>query len=161
MSSKKKPAHVHVPTYQLLFLRVRFRNVACVILFLLLNAFILRAQEMPRPERRGSRVIDDTTKQIYGPNTSKYFFERDIFYNRPVYHAIDTFPLNFHRNASYVSRNNNLYQDLGNIGTAIRPIYYQSPEQIGANTGFHSYDLYWDTERIRYFDSYSGDRADR
>jgi hypothetical protein len=100
-------------------------------------------------------VIDDTTKQIYGPNTSRYYYESDVFYNRDVLHPIDTAIRNFHRNAWYVQRNNNLYQDLGNIGTAIRPIYYQTPKDIGASLGFHAYDLYWDTEQIRYFDTKS------
>jgi hypothetical protein len=114
---------------------------------------LVYAQE--QPQRRGSRVIDDTTKQVYGPNTSKYYYERDVFYNRQVLHSIDTFIHNYHRNSNYVQNNNNLYQDLGNIGTAIRPIYYQAPAQIGATSGFHVYDLYWDTEAIRYFDTKS------
>jgi hypothetical protein len=122
---------------------------------LLLAGFGLNAQVLDQPGRRGSRVIDDTTKQVYGPNTSRYYFERDIFYNREIFHPIDTLSRNFHRNANYVQKYNNLYQDLGNIGTAIRPVYYQPPEAIGVSGGFHSYDLYWDTEGIRYFDTKS------
>lgn len=131
---------------------MRFQYIF-VLSVLLFTAKGLHAQEAP--ERRGSRVIDDTTKQIYGPNTSKYYYERDVFYNRVVLQSIDTFPVNFHRNSSYVQKNNNLYQDLGNIGTAIRPIYYRAPELIGATSGFNVYDLYWNSEPIRYFDTKS------
>jgi len=111
--------------------------------------------------RRGSRVIDDTTKQVYGPKTSRYYYENDVFLNRITYHAIDTTVRNFHK-FTYVAWHNNLYQDLGNIGTSIRPIFYQAPSLIGATSGFNSYNLYWDDEQIRYFDTkspYSNIRA--
>ena len=153
MGVKKKRGETLHPDGQGLFLRVRFLNRFLLSLVLILNVALVYAQE--QPQRRGSRVIDDTTKQVYGPNTSKYYYERDVFYNRQVLHSIDTFIHNYHRNSNYVQNNNNLYQDLGNIGTAIRPIYYQAPAQIGATSGFHVYDLYWDTEAIRYFDTKS------
>lgn len=104
--------------------------------------------------RRGSRIIDDTTKQIYGPRTSRYYSEEDVFMNRNVLHRVDTSIRNFHR-FNDVQRNDNLYQDLGVIGTAIRPIYYQLPEQIGVTSGFNSFDVYWNREEIRYWDTKS------
>src|SRR5690606_22480913 len=72
-----------------------------------------------------------------------------------VLHPIDTAITNFHRNASFVAMYNYLYQDLGNIGTAIRPIYYQPPAQTGVRPGFDVYNLYWDTEQVRYYDTKS------
>jgi hypothetical protein len=117
-------------------------------------AFNSLAQEDRAPARRGSRIIDDTTKQIYGPRTSKYFYENDVFFNKDLRFQIDTLIRNFHQ-WNYVQGNQNLYQDLGNIGTAIQPIFYQSPEVIGARAGAHVYDLYWNTEQIRYFDTKS------
>ncbi|MGC1242660.1 MAG: putative porin [Chryseosolibacter sp.] len=153
MASKKMRFNMPDPEDARLFLRVRLLKNILVVFFLLLNATGVMAQL--QPERRGSRVIDDTTKQIYGPNTSKYYYERDVFYNRVVLHPIDTIIRNYHRNSNYVQLNNNLYQDLGNIGTAIRPVYYLSPANIGVSSGFHTYDLYWDTETIRHFDTKS------
>jgi hypothetical protein len=105
-------------------------------------------------KRKGSRIIDDTTKQIYGPTTSRYYFERDAFYNREVLYPIDTIIRNFHR-YNYVQENNNFYQDLGNIGTAITPLFYEAPDVIGARSGFNAYNLYWDTEQIKYYDTKS------
>lgn len=153
MPGKKKQVSFPVPDDETLFLRVRSERFLLLLFFLLLVTLAANAQD--QPERRGSRVIDDTTKQIYGPNTSRYYYESEVFYNRPVLHAIDTFPINFHRSSSYVQLNDNLYQDLGNIGTAIRPVYYEPPATIGARSGFNAYDLYWETERIRYFDTKS------
>jgi hypothetical protein len=152
MPDKKKPVDIPLPEREVLFLRVRLRKLFVGFILLLCGAAV---QGQVQPERRGSRVIDDTTKQIYGPNTSRYYFEQDVFYNRPVMHSIDTLIRNYHRIANFVNRNGNLYQDLGNIGTAIRPIYLQAPENIGESSGFHSYDLYWDSERIRYYDTKS------
>jgi hypothetical protein len=134
------------------FLRVFFR-VLCLVCGLWLTSLSLFAQDEP-PRRRGSRIIDDTTKQVYGPRTSHYYYEKDVFYNRDTYYQIDTLIRNFHR-FDYVQRFDYLYQDLGNMGTAIRPIFYQSPAQIGVTPGFTAYDLYWDTEEVKYYDTKS------
>lgn len=112
------------------------------------------AQEDEPTIRRGSRIIDDTTRNIYGPNTSKYFYEEDFFNNQAKLHSIDTTPWNFDR-FSYVQRYNNFYQDLGNIGTAIKPIYSPVMETIGVSSGFDVYDLYWKSETIKYYDTKS------
>ncbi len=104
--------------------------------------------------RKGSSILDDSTKQIYGPTTSRFFYEDDVFFNKKKFYFIDTVIRDFHR-FSFVQRYNNLYQDLGNVGTSIKPIYYESPEQIGVRLGFDSYDLYWNNERIKYHDTKS------
>lgn len=137
---------------QFLSLRVR-------ILYPFVTAFLLivipsfAQDEEPTP-RRGSKIIDDSTKNVYGPNTSHYYYEEDFFQNRNALHPIDTSGWNFHQ-FSYVQRYNNFYQDLGNIGTAIRPIYNQISETIGATSGFDAYNLYWSSETIRYYDTKS------
>ncbi|WP_276373814.1 putative porin [Chryseolinea sp. H1M3-3] len=143
-----------------LILHVHFLRLIVFALFFTGMYLNLSAQD-EEPRRRGSRIIDDTTKQVYGPKTSKYYFEKDVFFNRITYHPIDTAIRNFHR-YNYIQRHNNLYQDLGNIGTAIRPIFYQVPDIIGVTSGFDAYNLYWDDEQIRYFDTkspYSNIRA--
>lgn len=141
-----------------LSLRVRL-SYLIMLFFILAGCLTAHAQDDTR--RRGSRVIDDSTKQVYGPKTSRYYFEQDIFFNRLVYTPIDTAIRNFHR-YNYVQRHNNYYEDLGNIGTAIRPVFYQVPDVIGVTSGFTAYDLYWDDEEIRYYDTkspYSNIRA--
>lgn len=124
-----------------------------VLLFGIVSGINLYAQDEPQM-RRGSTILDDSTKQIYGPTTSRYFFEDDVFFNKQKFYFIDTIIHDFHR-FNYVQRYNNLYQDLGNVGTAIKPIYFEAPEQIGVTSGFHAYDLYWDHERIQYYDTKS------
>lgn len=114
----------------------------------------LHAQDEPPARRAGSRIIDDTTRQIYGPNTSHYYYEQDAFYNRATYYPVDTVIRDFHK-FSYLQQNEYMYQDLGNIGTAMRPIFYQTPEFIGLTPGFQAYDLLWNSEKIKYWDTKS------
>lgn len=101
-----------------------------------------------------SQILNDSAQNIYGPTTSRYFYEHDVFLNNDVLHPIDTVIQDFHR-FGYVENHAFKYQDLGNIGTAIRPIYYQAPTTIGARPGFDVYDMYWDESKPRYFDTKS------
>lgn len=111
-------------------------------------------QAGPPAPRTGSSVIDDTTKNVYGPTTSLYFYEHDFFRNNFKSHTIDTAAWNFHR-FNYVQRYNNFYQDLGNIGTAIRPVFNEVTDAIGATPGFTAYDLYWNSEGVKYYNTKS------
>ena len=123
------------------------------VVFAILALQTLAQDEDPAP-RRGSKIIDDSTRNIYGPRTSRYYYEEDFFANRNATHFIDTTSWNFHK-FTYVQRYNNFYQDLGNIGTAIRPIYTSVSDNIGVTSGFDAYQLYWDAETIKYYDTRS------
>ena len=121
MQVKKRLMNTRIRPDCLLFLPVHFFRSIPVVVFLMIVSLELLAQDQPA-KRRGSQVIDDSTKQVYGPKTSRYYFEKDVFLNRQTFYFIDTVIRDFH-NFSYVQRNQNVYQDLGNIGTSIRPIF--------------------------------------
>lgn len=129
------------------------RRFLWVPVITLLLAHTLHAQD-DQPSRRGSRIVDDSTKQVYGPTTSSYFFEDDVFLNIHKRYVIDTLIRDFHRYTPY-QRSDYTIQDLGNIATASRPIFYEVPDQIGVTPGFDVYNLYWEANRIRYFDTKS------
>lgn len=136
-----------------IFLPVQMVNrLFFILLFTLIGREAIAQEE--QQGRRGSMIVNDSTKQIYGPTTSRYFYEEDVFYNHEQFYYIDTLIHNFHR-FTYVQKNDYLYQDLGNIGTASRSIHYQVPTYIGVNPGFEVYDLYWEGNKIRYFDTKS------
>lgn len=120
------------------------------ILFATLVAFAANAQG----PRRGSQVVDDSTRNVYGPQTTKWISEEDIYYNRNNYQPIDTSITNYHR-WGYVQRFNNKYKDLGIVGTALYPVFPQLPSAIGVSTGFTAYDPYFQTEEPKYFDTKS------
>lgn len=119
------------------------------------QAQVIDVQEQKEEDRRGSSILDDTTKQIYGPTTTRYYHEASVKYNRPEFFMVDTSVINLHRH-TFVPNSEFTYQDLGNIGTALNPIFPQLREQIGATSGFTVYDPYYDdTDEIRYYDTKS------
>ncbi|WP_375583097.1 putative porin [Cyclobacterium xiamenense] len=112
-----------------------------------------RTPEESNTPNRG--LLDDSTKMVYGPNTSQYFYEKYVRNNRFKKVALDTSLTGFH-NYEPVADTWYTYQDLGNLGTAARPIFYEVPLQIGRTSGFHAYDLYYHSpDSIRYFDTKS------
>ena len=99
--------------------------------------------------------IDDSTKVIYGPTSTRFLLEDDIFNNRPKRYTVDTTMDDVHR-FTYVQRSQNQYQDLGNLGTPMRPIFVQVPQQLGAQTGYYAFTPYaYQTMGVRYFDTKS------
>jgi hypothetical protein len=106
-------------------------------------------------EKGRKKLIDDSTKMVFGPKTTLYFIEEDVKKNRIRKYEVDTLLNNFHYyepNAKSGWR----YQDLGNIGSAAIPIFPQMPHVIGTTSGFHAYDIYFKSpENNRYFDTKS------
>ena len=117
------------------------------------NREVIEGEEEEVEGRRS--LLDDSTKMVYGPNTSLYFFEKDIKRNRLQVYSQDTSLTNYH---SYdpVAKSGWKYHDLGNIGSAANPIFYEIPDVIGTRSGFSAYDLYYRApENQRYFDTKS------
>ena len=112
-------------------------------------------QDKTKPNANGRIGLDDSTKVVYGPTSTKYFLEEDVFNNRKRLYTIDTLMNGIH-NYNFVQRNKNLYTDLGNLGTAIRPIFYKAPEQIGTLLGYDAFSLYtFKSSQVRYFNTKS------
>jgi hypothetical protein len=102
-----------------------------------------------------SQIIDDSTQMVYGPFSTFFLTVGDIKYNRYNLRNIDTLVTGFHQ-FNYVNDAENMYQDLGNIGTAIRPVFYQPPSVIGAQSGFDAYRFYYtEAEEIELYDTKS------
>ncbi|HAA19520.1 MAG TPA: hypothetical protein DCR93_08915 [Cytophagales bacterium] len=89
-----------------------------------------------------AQILDDTTQQLYGPSTTRYFLEEDLRYNRDTLYFLDTAIDRLHK-VSWLDRNDKKIQDLGVIGSPIKPIYPQSVEQIGARSGFEAFSPFW------------------
>ena len=103
----------------------------------------------------GSNGIDDSTKVIYGPKSTRFFLEEDVFNNRKKLYTVDTTMDDVHR-FTYVQRSQNQYQDLGTLGTPMRPVFVQVPQQLGAQTGYYVFSPYaYQTMGVRYFDTKS------
>lgn len=105
-------------------------------------------------QRRGSKIVNDSVQSVYGPKTTRWITEKEIFYNRPYYHVLDTSIHNYHR-WTYVQRFENRYKDLGVVGTALSQVYPVASGNIGAWSGYTAYEPYFQTENVRFFDTKS------
>lgn len=104
----------------------------------------------------GGAVLDDSTKNVYGPTTTKHFYERDIFSNRDsVRYFVDTSLVNFQR-WTPVEQSWGTLIDLGNTVTATTNLLFQPRTDIGAQLGMRSYDAYAiKPEEVEYYDTHS------
>lgn len=111
--------------------------------------------EGPRKSRRGSGILDDSTTLVYGPLTTEYTYLSNIKYNQRKFLTIDTILTDLER-FSERDRSGNVYQDLGNNGTAMWSTFYQMPQNIGLQTGYNAYDPFMkNPEDFRYYDTKS------
>lgn len=146
-------------------LSLKFRFFCC---FLFLNFSVLAQVQLPGGIRmpsgggggggggKGGAVLDDSTKTIYGPRTTKHYYENDILNNRDsVRYRVDTALTNFHR-WSPVDQSWGKLVDLGNAVTASRNIFFQPRQDIGAQLGFRAYDTYAiQQDEVQYIDTKS------
>lgn len=102
-----------------------------------------------------AQIIDDSTKQIYGAYTTFYTRYKDYLNNEERQYEIDTLIGNLH-NYTFVNKSRNHLQDLGNLGTAMNPVFYTSPDVIGARSGFDAYTPYYhNSDNVRFYDTKS------
>lgn len=102
-----------------------------------------------------AQILDDSTKQVYGPETTKIYYQKDIYYTMDYGENPDTVVDGVHR-YNWLTRNDNFYQDLGNIGTALYQVFYRPRRSLGVNYGVSIYDEYYkDPDEIRYYDTRS------
>lgn len=102
-----------------------------------------------------SSIVDDSTKQVYGPYTTFFQNFDDIKYNRDNLHKVDSAIGNMHR-YSMVEKLDHKFQDLGNLGTALRSIFFTPPTHVGIRSGFDVYAPYYITaDKIEFFDTKS------
>ncbi len=102
-----------------------------------------------------AQILDDSTKQVYSTKTVKYILEDDILNNRKTFYNPDTTLANFHL-FDFNLRSGQLYQDLGNLGTAIKPLFFTPTTDIAKNLGYSTYGAYaFDVRKTTYFNTKS------
>ncbi|GAB4055472.1 putative porin [Spirosoma litoris] len=114
-------------------------------------------QSMPASTtgNKGTGIIDDSTKVIYGPKSTRYVLEDDVLNNRKKLYTLDTTMDEVHR-FTYVQRSQNQLQDLGTLGTPIRPVFLQVPQQLGAQSGYYVFNPYaYQTKDVKYYNTKS------
>ena len=101
------------------------------------------------------QIVDDSTELVYNPETTLILLEEDIKNNLEIERHPDT-TLNQLEDFTWLDKTSDYYQDLGNSGTAMYPIFYPLDEVIGRKSGFDAYNIYMiDPERLRIYDTKS------
>ncbi|MCP9769988.1 hypothetical protein EGI22_18955 [Lacihabitans sp. LS3-19] len=88
-----------------------------------------------------AQILDDSTKQVYGPKSVSYILEKDVQKNYTTEYHPDT-TLNLFFKSDILVRENWLHQDLGNIGTASKPILFRENTDPATKLGYNSFLLY-------------------
>ncbi len=102
-----------------------------------------------------AQVIDDSTKVVYGFNTISFTTEYNLLNNIDNYHIIDT-SIYLYERQSYVNSSGRKFQNLGNLGTALFPIYHPTRPLIGRTSGLDAYAKYAiEPSEIKYYDTKS------
>lgn len=105
--------------------------------------------------KTGRAAIDDSTRQIYGPNTMYYFMESDMLNSVEAKRRVDT-TLHLFQRYLYTDKSGFLTQNLGNQGTAFRQVFIQPNPDLGTSLGYNAYMPYaFSAENIRYFNTKS------
>lgn len=126
-------------------------------LIILVATFSLKAQETPRVDDEAEQeikkrlMLDDSTRQVYGPHSLHFTTQDKIKYNQKGSLSIETSASNLHR-FTFMHQHKNKIQNLGNNGTAAKRIFYHLPDQIGVSSGFNAYDSYFkNSSQFKYY----------
>ncbi|GGF07064.1 putative porin [Hymenobacter cavernae] len=107
------------------------------------------------PVASRAQILDDSTKTLYGPKTTLILREADILRENYKGVMVDTAITNL-QNPRYWTHDTTYQQDLGNMGTASRPLLWQMNTQIGARMGRDAFNRYFrDATTIPYYDTRS------
>ena len=102
-----------------------------------------------------NRLFDEEEELKYGPGNTRFTYEENFKFNTLVFTNPDSLPYNLHR-FSDLERSNYTIQNLGNLGTAQRSMFFQPSKVIGRTSGFNAFDAFYTSpDKIRYFDTRS------
>lgn len=126
---------------------VSFKNVTRWLLLLALTLGAARASH--------AQIVDDSTKVLYGPKTTRVIYEaevrRDSVGGTPIDTALTHWP-----QARFWAHDTTFQQDLGILASASRPLLYQANYQLGTRFGRNAFDRNTrDASEVPYYDSRS------
>ncbi|MDE0472262.1 MAG: hypothetical protein OXH57_10010, partial [Ekhidna sp.] len=102
-----------------------------------------------------NQVVDDSTKNVYGPKSTSVILENQLLNNDGDYVTLDTSIYLFERQ-SEVDISVRKFQDLGVLGTALFPIFYTPSTTFGRTSGYQAYLPYaFQPSEVKYYDTKS------
>ena len=120
-----------------------------------LAGLLLLAGLLGRASAARAQIVDDSTKVIYGPKTTRVIYEQEILRDSTEGTLIDTTLTRFPQ-ARFWFHDSAFHQDLGAVGTAARPLLFRPNLELGARLGRNAFDRYARTSAtVPYYDSRS------
>jgi len=104
--------------------------------FLLLVGLLLGAA---RPGH--AQIVDDSTKVLYGPKTTRVIYEADLQRDSTRGMLIDTSLVRWSQQRFWY-HDTTFHQDLGAVGSASRPLLYRPNLELGARLGRTVFDRF-------------------
>ena len=102
-----------------------------------------------------AQVLDDSTKVLYGPKTTRVIYEAEVLRDSTGGTLLDTTLTRFPQSRFWL-HDTTFQQDLGALGTASRPLLYQPNLELGARFGRNAFDRYArNATAVPYYDSRS------
>jgi hypothetical protein len=117
--------------------------------------FLLLGLVLGAPLLGRAQIVDDSTKVLYGPKTTRVIYEAEVLADSTRGTLIDTSLVRWSQRKFWF-RDSTLQQDLGTVGSASRPLLFQPNTELGARLGRNVFDRYArEASQIPYYDSRS------
>lgn len=105
--------------------------------------------------RSKAREAAQEKKGKYSAKTTRFTYEENFKFNNIVFTNPDTIPDNLHQFTD-LARGGHLIQNLGNVGTAYRSLFFEPSKTIGRTSGYNAYNQFYTyPEEIKYYDTRS------
>ncbi|OEK05059.1 putative porin [Roseivirga misakiensis] len=105
--------------------------------------------------RSRAREEAQVKKGSYSAKTTRFTYEENFKFNNIVFTNPDTIPDDLHHFTD-LSKGGHLIQNLGNMGTAHRSLFFEPSKNIGRTSGYNVYNqFYTSPEQIKYYDTRS------
>lgn len=117
--------------------------------------FLLLGLVLGAPLLGQAQIVDDSTKVLYGPKTTRVIYEADLRRDSTRGVLIDTALVRWPQQ-KYWLHDSTFQQELGTVGSASRPLLFQPNTELGARLGRNVFDRYaLDASQVPYYDSRS------
>ncbi len=120
-----------------------------------LNSFTNGTDSLIQARMKARDAEALASKATYNAKSTRFTYEKNFKFNNIVFQNPDTIPDNMHR-VSDLEKSGYLIQNLGNVGTAQRSLFFEPGRVIGRTSGYTAYDAFSTSpDQIRYFDTRS------
>jgi hypothetical protein len=107
------------------------------------------------PGLASAQVLDDSTKVLYGPKTTRIIYEAEVLRDSTAGVVLDTMLTQWPQSRFWF-HDTTFQQDLGTLGSATRPLLFRPNLELGARFGRNVFDAYARNPlTVPYYDSRS------